>query len=164
MDLGPVPWACAREGLALLLDTIAIHNMKIIFLNIQFSIMNEGSRCVHLLSPPNIAKAGEMDTSYLIYEDDSSIVIPYPGPSASGVGALLAPFQTNVLLLYACIHYISQVNIFLNSLGLDCFHYHGHIGTCCHLVQRRDGHDSRKAFVVHSAFHEWLLFIPRNHN
>ena len=37
-----------------------------------------------------------MDTSYFIYEEDTSIVIPYPNPSANGVETFLAPFQTHV--------------------------------------------------------------------
>ena len=47
-------------------------------------------------TPPSITKQNVMDTSYLIYEDDISIGIPYPISQADEVGVLVAPFKANV--------------------------------------------------------------------
>ena len=47
-------------------------------------------------SSPSISKAKVMDTSYIVYEDDTSIIMPYPTTEAAGVAGLFAPFQTNV--------------------------------------------------------------------
>ena len=47
-------------------------------------------------SPPSLQKAQTMDTSLYVYDDDISIIMPYPKAENNGIKALLAPFQTKV--------------------------------------------------------------------
>ena len=50
-------------------------------------------------SSPSSSKTKVMDMSYFVYEDDTSIVIPYPSTETIGVRALFEPFQTRVISL-----------------------------------------------------------------
>ena len=47
-------------------------------------------------SPPNAAKTKSMDTSSFVYEDEMSLIIPYPSSQSDTIGALFSPFQTKV--------------------------------------------------------------------
>ena len=48
------------------------------------------------LSPPINNSDTILDASYFVYEDDTSILIPYPKAEAILLGALFAPFQIKV--------------------------------------------------------------------
>ena len=63
-----------------------------------------------------------MDTSYFIYEDDVSILIPYPNRQSSGIGVLLKPFQTEVGICMILLYLIYILTSFIHSrFGLAGF-------------------------------------------
>ena len=49
-------------------------------------------------SPFTIEKMKVMDVSRYVYEDDISIVMPFPKTEYKGVRALLAPFEAEVFI------------------------------------------------------------------
>ena len=50
-------------------------------------------------TPLSIEKMKTMDVSRHVFEDDISIVMPYPKIQTNGIKALLEPFQSDVNLL-----------------------------------------------------------------
>ena len=49
------------------------------------------------LTPPTIAQKSVIDSSYLVIEEDMSIIIPYPN-QGDKFDILLKPFQKDVIL------------------------------------------------------------------
>ena len=47
-------------------------------------------------STPSITKINLIDTSLSVFDDDNSIMMPYPTRQDDGIKALLAPFQFKV--------------------------------------------------------------------
>lgn len=47
-------------------------------------------------SPPSAAKSRIIDTSYFVYEEDTSILMPYPNRKVDQIRTLVAPFQVEV--------------------------------------------------------------------
>ena len=52
--------------------------------------------CMAFSPPSSTNRANVMDTSYFVYEDDTSIIIPYPITESIRISAMFDPFQTNV--------------------------------------------------------------------
>ena len=58
--------------------------------------LKEVDMCISF-SPPSITKKNLMDTSISVFDDDISIMMPYPTRQDDGIKALLAPFHTEVI-------------------------------------------------------------------
>ena len=55
----------------------------------------EVDMCITMTTPSD-TKTSAMDTSYFVFEDDTSIIIPYPTNQADKIDTLVAPFQAEV--------------------------------------------------------------------
>ena len=48
------------------------------------------------MTTPSATKISAIDTSYIVFEDDTSIIIPYTTNQADKIDTLVAPFQAQV--------------------------------------------------------------------
>ena len=85
-------------------------------------------------APPKIAKTEAMDMSVYIYEDDISILMPYPSNQASGLGALVAPFQTKVKMSRRNVNKNLYLSFLHLSIGLDLLAFFCRIDSCRYLL------------------------------
>ena len=108
-------------------------------------------------TPPSPVKARVMDTSYYVFDDDISIVIPYPQMQADGVKALLDPFQTEVSIEW---DWSLLIKIHLFS-GLDLLDLFVYFGFGRRLAHWRSG-ARRREVLLRATSHELHLFVPRN--